>query len=82
MDKYFNLEFKDAISSCQVKQGTSKEGSPYSYIEIQFINGYSKRIFMNDEMKFAIFNSIDAMIASGNKEAENEESRKEFWNKK
>lgn len=81
MEKYYNLDFKDAIRSIQVKQGTSKEGSPYTYIELSFINNYSKRIFMNDEMKFAIFNSIDTMMASGNKEAENEEARKEFWNK-
>lgn len=62
--KYYNRDFKAALASVELKTGTSKEGNPYTYLNLVFINGYSKRLFLNDEALFALRNAIDTLASS------------------
>lgn len=65
MDKYLNNNIKNAIESLTVCQGTAKEsGNPYWYLSLKFINGYEKRIFLNDDSKFAVLNAIETIQVS------------------
>lgn len=67
--KYLNKNITKVISSLELKSGKSKEGSDYLYLDLAFINGYSKRIFLNNESMFAIRNAIDNLAQkSGNDE--------------
>lgn len=62
MDKYINTNQKKAIESLTVCQGIAKEtGNPYYYLSLKFINGYEKRIFLNDDSKFAVLNALDTV---------------------
>lgn len=60
MDKYLNKDYKKAIESFTVCQGIAKDsGNPYFYINLQLVNGYEKRLFLNDDSKFAFANAFD-----------------------
>lgn len=60
--KYINQNLKDIISGIQVVQGTAKDsGNIYYCIELNFINGYSKRLFLRNEEQFAWVNAIETL---------------------
>lgn len=61
MEEYVDKDLKGAVKKLVLKQGVSKEGNGYYYLELSFNNGYSKRIFLNSESQFAITNAIDVM---------------------
>lgn len=69
--QYLNTELKDIIASVEVFQGTAKEtGSPYYAIDLKFINGYSKRLFLRQDEMFAWVNAIEQLQTS--KQLDNE----------
>lgn len=62
MENYIDINIKNTIDSLTVCQGVAKAtGNPYFYLDLVFINGYSKRIFLNDDSKFAIQHAIDSV---------------------
>lgn len=62
LQKYLGKELKGAISSIQVAQGTAKEtGNIYYAIDITFINGYKKRMFVSNAEQFAWVNAFDQL---------------------
>lgn len=65
LQNYINKNnLKDSIGSFRVVQGTAKNtGSIYYCVEIEFINGFSKRLFLNDAESFAIMNSFEQLEA-------------------
>lgn len=62
LQKYMNKNLKDSIDNLQVVQGTAKEtGNIYYAVEITFINGYSKRIFLSGAEQFAWVNAFEQL---------------------
>lgn len=62
LSKYMGKNLKDIITDVQVVQGTAKDsGNIYYAIEISFINGYKKRLFLKNEEQFAWTNAIDQL---------------------
>ena len=60
LSKYVNRELKDIISTVTVVQGVAKDsGQPYYAIQLSFINGYSKRLFLKDDERFAWVNAME-----------------------
>lgn len=60
--KYFNKEdyATKVVKACRVVQGTARDsGNTYYALEIEFINGFTKRIFPNDAERFAVTNAFD-----------------------
>lgn len=69
--QYLNMELKGIIASVEVFQGTAKEtGSPYYAIDLKFINGYSKRLFLKQDEQFAWVNAIEQLQVSNQMDAE------------
>lgn len=62
MSKYINRDLKGAIAKIEVVQGTAKDsGNIYYAIEMSFINGYKKRIFLRSDEQFAWCNAFDQL---------------------
>ena len=59
LSKYIGRTFK-VIDEVSVKNGVSKDGSPYVYIVLHFINGFEKRIYPNDAERFAIISAFES----------------------
>lgn len=60
--KFMNQDLKGIISKISVVQGTAKDsGNIYFAIELEFINGYKKRLFLPDAEKFAWVNAIELL---------------------
>lgn len=62
LSKYYGRDdlAKKVITSCNIVQGTARDsGNTYYAIEIQFMNGFRKRIFPNEGERFAILNAFD-----------------------
>lgn len=60
LSKFMGRELKDAIASIQVVQGTAKDsGNLYYCIELHFINGFTKRIYLQSAEQFAWCNAFD-----------------------
>lgn len=64
LSKYHNRDLTKSINNLTVVQGTSKEGNVYFAIEITFINGYKKRIFLRSDEQFAWCNAFDMIDAN------------------
>ena len=58
LSKYIGRSF-DVVDKVEVKQGTSKDGAPYCYVQLHFINGYTKRLYPDDAERFAIISAFD-----------------------
>lgn len=57
---YMGRNLKDSISNLEVCQGTAKEsGNIYYYVQITFINGYSKRLYLQSSEAFAFTNAFE-----------------------
>lgn len=60
--KYLGRDLKGIIGQVNVIQGTAKDsGNTYYAIELSFINGYKKRLFLRDEERFAWTNAIEQL---------------------
>lgn len=60
--KYMNKNLKNCIADIQVVQGTAKDsGNVYYAIEMSFINGYKKRLFLRSDEQFAWTNAFDQL---------------------
>lgn len=60
--KYYGREeyATKIVKACRVVQGTARDsGNTYYAIEIEFINGFKKRLFPNDAERFALVNAFD-----------------------
>lgn len=47
------------IDKVEMKEGTSKNGTKYSYIEITLINKGTERIFLNNDSRFKWENAVE-----------------------
>lgn len=59
--KYFGKSnLKDAIAEINVVQGVAKDsGNTYYCVELSFINGYRKRMFLKNEEIFCWVNAFE-----------------------
>lgn len=55
---YKNQELKNAIKSVTIKDGTTKDGNPYEYLEIEYINGFRTRTYFNSMNEFGYLNAF------------------------
>lgn len=63
MSKYLNKDLTAAIAMLRVSQGTAKEtGNLYYFVELEFINGFKKRIFLKSDEQFAWCNAFDVLL--------------------
>ena len=57
---YMGRNLKDSIANVEVCQGTAKDsGNIYHYVQITFINGYQKRMYLQSAEAFAFTNAFD-----------------------
>lgn len=62
LQKYLGRELKDIISGLHVIQATAKEsGNTYYCLELTFINGFSKRLYLGQGEPFAFTNAVDML---------------------
>ena len=63
LQKYIGKSnLKGAIASLDVVQGTAKEsGNIYYAVELTFINGYKKRMFLRSDEAFAWCNAFQQL---------------------
>lgn len=54
-------DITDAIQKVEIKEGTSKSGTKYTYIEITLINKGTERIFLNNDSKFKWNNAVEML---------------------
>ena len=60
--KYMNKDLKGAIGRLSVVQGTAKDsGNIYYAVELEFINGYKKRLFLQSAEAFAWTNAFEQL---------------------
>lgn len=60
--KYMGRDLKKIIANLEVVQGTARDsGNTYYAVEITFINGYKKRLFLRSDEQFAWTNAIDQL---------------------
>lgn len=65
LSNYMNRNLKDIISNISVVQGTAKDsGNIYYAIELTFINGFVKRLFLRSDEQFAWINAIELLDSS------------------
>lgn len=65
--KYLNQEdlFQKVVKACRVVQGTARDsGNVYYCLEIEFVNGFKKRLFPNDAEKFALASAYEYLQTS------------------
>ena len=57
---YMGRNLKDSIANVEVCQGTAKDsGNIYYYVQITFINGYPKRLYLQSAEAFAFTNAFE-----------------------
>ena len=63
LQNYLNkTNLKESIGSLNVVQGTAKNtGSVYYCIELEFKNGFTKRLFLNDAETFAVSDAFNRL---------------------
>lgn len=61
LQNFHNQDLTDSIKLLTVKQGKSKDGTDYYYLELTFINGFSKRIFVNSTESFGFLNAFQSL---------------------
>lgn len=61
LQRYISTELKKAVDSVQVKTGMTKEGNTYYYISLKLINGYEKKLFVNDAERFAFISAFESL---------------------
>ena len=60
LQQYIGKQY-DIVDYVSVNQGTSKDGAPYCYVELHFINGFTKRLYPNDAERFALISAFDSL---------------------
>lgn len=61
LSDYENINLIESISSLSVKKGKSKEGTDYFYLDLVFVNGFSKRIFVYQQEMFGFLNAFEQL---------------------
>lgn len=61
LSTYKNQELKNAIRTATIKDGTTKDGNPYEYLEIEYINGFKTRSYFNSMNEFGYLNAFQTM---------------------
>lgn len=62
LQNYLNRDLRGVIAGLTVVQGKAKEtGNIYYAVEISFINGYKKRLFLRSDEEFAWINAFDQL---------------------
>lgn len=59
-----DLKNKNVVSTIQglyVKEGTTKDGNNYNYLDLMFKNGWHTRIFLNDDQRFGFLNACETV---------------------
>lgn len=60
--RYMNRNLKDTIVKLEVIQGTAKDsGNVYYALEFTLINGYTKRLFLQNAEQFAFINAFQQL---------------------
>lgn len=59
LSMYKGQELKNAIKTVQIKDGTTKEGNSYEYLEIEYINGFKTRSYFNSINEFGYLNAFE-----------------------
>lgn len=71
LQKYHNRDLRGAVQGLTVVQGTAKEsGNIYYCIEITFINGFKKRIFLRSDEQFAWCNAFEMLETNNSLDSE------------
>lgn len=71
LQKYLGKDMKGVIAGLEVVQGTAKDsGNTYYAIEISFINGYKKRLFLRSDEQFAWTNAFEQLLTQKQVDAE------------
>lgn len=61
---YMGRNLKNSLTSLEVCQGTAKEsGNIYYYVELTFLNGFKKRLYLQSAEAFAFTNAFDLIEA-------------------
>lgn len=63
LQSFLNEDLTKVIKRVDVRQGQTKEGQIYYYINIALINGYEKRLFLKTEENFCWTNAFDLLQA-------------------
>lgn len=58
---YENINLIESISSFIVKKGKSKEGTDYYYLDLAFVNGFNKRLFISQTEMFGFLNAFEQL---------------------
>lgn len=66
LSAYKNQELKNAIKSFQIKDGTTKDGNPYEYLETEYVNGFKTRTYINSMNEFGYLNAFQQIQNNGN----------------
>lgn len=61
MQELLNQDIKDCVKSIIPRQGTSKDGAPYMYLEITLINGKPLRHFLRANEDFVWENAVSML---------------------
>lgn len=62
--KYMGQDIKNIIGKIEIVQGTARDsGNIYYAVELSFINGYTKRLFLRSDEQFAWINAIETLTA-------------------
>lgn len=61
LSNYIGKDLIKGIDSLVVTQGQSKDGAPYCYLSLNFINGFTKRIYIQTAENFAFNNLISIL---------------------
>ena len=64
LQNYIGRDIKNIISQMEVVSRTSKEGNPYLAIQITFVNGFQKILFIQSAETFAWVNALEYLQTS------------------
>lgn len=59
-----------AVSAVLVKQGKTKDGMNYDYLDIVFVNGWTKRVFLNSDGLYGLLNACEVSRNSSSSSSE------------
>lgn len=62
IEKFKDQELKDVVRSIRVYEGRAKDsGNVYYALDLHLTNGYTKRLFLNNEESFAWINALELL---------------------
>lgn len=63
LQNFVGQDITKALRKMIVRNGTSKDGNAYEFIELEFINGFTTRIYANSQNEFGYLNAIQTMLS-------------------